>query len=530
MGGDTPGGRESMTAPAAGQAAIQEIVIVGGGTAGWMAAAALAHFRGPAGVRITVVESSQIGTVGVGEATIPPIMDFIRVLGLDEDALVRSCNATFKLGIRFDDWREPGTSFYHPFGQTGHPLQGLEFPAWWLSRYLAGEADRLERYSLMATAAEAGRFTRAVAGHDSPFGQVTYALHLDAALFADFLKAHAIGRGVRRIDARIAGAELAPETGLIAGVRLEDGRLVAGELFIDCSGFRGLLIEETLGAGYEDWRGWLPCDRAVAVQSARAGAPAPYTLSTARSAGWQWRIPLQNRTGNGYVYSSEHLSDDAAAAALLESLDGEPLAPPRILAFVAGRRRRFWIGNCVALGLAQGFLEPLESTSIHLVQRGLALLLRLFPDKHFDQAEQDQYNAMLAFEYECIRDFLVLHYWPSRRDDSSFWRHVRSIEPPDSLKRRIGLFRAHGRIVRADNELFPVQSWLYIFMGQGLVPSRPDPLAQALAPALMQEKLRNLQSLVTGLVGAMPSHADFIAAHCAAGGSPPPRVQRQGAL
>ncbi len=515
------GARDQMAMPTGGSADIRDVVIVGGGTAGWMAAASLAHFLKAAGTRITLVESSEIGTVGVGEATIPPIMDFIRVLGLDEDRLIKHCNATFKLGIRFQDWGEIGRSFHHPFGQTGYPLDGVDFSAWWLSRYLDGGAARLEDYSLMAMAAEAGRFSRPVRGHNSPLSQITYALHFDAALFADFLKGYALDRGVSRIDARIAGAELDPQTGLIKGVRLEDGRLVEGDLFIDCSGFRGLLIEEALGAGYDDWRSWLPCDRALAVQTVRHGPPAPYTLSIARSAGWQWRIPLQNRTGNGYVYCSDHISDDTAAQELMGSLDGEPITAPRALRFIAGRRRKFWSGNCVALGLAQGFLEPLESTSIHLVQRGLALLLKLWPDRHFDPAEQDQYNSMLAYEYERIRDFLVLHYQPTRRDDSSFWRHVRSIEPPESLRRRMELFQSHGRIVREENELFPAQSWLYLFMGLGLKPRRKDPLVQALDSAQVSERLESLRAVVTSCVQAMPSHEAFIAAHCAAksGGS-----------
>jgi tryptophan halogenase len=490
---------------------IQDIVIVGGGTAGWMAAATFAHFLKGRGIRTTLVESSEIGTVGVGEATIPPIMDFIRVLGLDEDRLVKHCNATFKLGIRFQDWGEIGHTFHHPFGQTGHPLQGVDFSAWWLSRYIEGGAPRLEEHSLMAMAAEAGRFARPVRGQNPLLSQITYALHFDASLFADFLKTYAVERGVRRLDAKIGGAELDPETGLIKGVRLEDGRLVEGDLFIDCSGFRGLLIEEALGAGYEDWRRWLPCDRALAVQSTREGPPAPYTLSIARSAGWQWRIPLQNRTGNGYVYCSEHIDDDAAAQALTGSLESDALAAPRALRFVAGRRRKFWTRNCVALGLAQGFLEPLESTSIHLVQRGLALLLKLFPDRRFDQAEQDQYNAMLGYEYERIRDFLVAHYQPTRRDDSSFWRHVRSLPLPDSLQHRIDLFRSHGRIIREENELFPAQSWLYIFMGLGLAPRRPDPAVRGLDPAVIDAHLQALRSSVARSVQAMPMHADFIA-------------------
>jgi tryptophan halogenase len=501
-------------------AKIEQIVIVGGGTAGWMAAASLARFLQSTGVHITLVESSEIGTVGVGEATIPPIIDFIRALGMDEDRLIRRCNATFKLAIKFADWREPGAAFFHPFGQTGYPIEGVDFSAWWLSRCLEGRADRLEAYSLMAVAAESGRFGRPSPDPTSPLSQITYALHFDAALFALELRDYATERGVSRIDAKIAGAELSDRNGHIEAVRLTDGRRIEGDLFIDCSGFRGLLIEEALGAGYEDWRRWLPCDRAVAVQSRRGGPLSPYTLATARPAGWQWRIPLQNRVGNGYVYSSDHIDDEAASKALLGSLEAEPITPPRVLRFTAGVRRKFWSRNCVALGLASGFLEPLESTSIHLVQRGLALLLKLFPDRHFAQAEQDQYNAMLTYEYERIRDFLILHYCASRRQDDAFWRDVRAVAPPDSLAHRIELFTSHGRIIREENELFPAQSWLYIFMGQGLKPRYADPRAGAFAPEELERRLEHLRTLISGAVATMGSHEAFIAAQCAAEGLP----------
>ncbi len=505
-----------MTAPTADTANIGDIVVVGGGTAGWMAAASLVHFLRAAGTRITLVESSEIGTVGVGEATIPPIMDFIRVLGLDEDQLIKRCNGTFKLGIRFNDWREIGSSFFHPFGQTGYPIQGVDFSAYWLSRHLKGNTPRLETWSLMAMAAEADRFCRPIAGHNSPLSQITYALHFDASLFAEFLREYALERGVIRIDAKIASAELKGDTGFIECLRLEDGRSVPGDLFIDCSGFRGLLIEETLGSGYEDWRRWLPCDRAVAVQSERNGPLSAHTLATAREAGWQWRIPLQNRVGNGYVYCSGHIDDDAATQALLGSLEAKAITTPRVLRFTTGRRKKFWNKNCVALGLAGGFLEPLESTSIHLVQRGLALLLKLFPDRHFDEADQDQYNSMLAYEFERIRDFILLHYLPSRRDDSAFWRDVRTIAPPDSLAGRMQLFESHGRIIREENELFPAQSWLYIFLGQAITPRHADPLVRTLDPALVDGNLDNLNTLIARCVSAMPKHEDFIAAHCAA--------------
>lgn len=498
-------------------APLRRIVIVGGGTAGWMAAASLAKFLRNLKCDIQLVESEQIGTVGVGEATIPPIMNFIRVLGIDEDDLIRQTNATFKLGIRFQDWTRLGHSYFHPFGHTGFEMEGIGFPAYWMRQRLAGAAAPLEEYSLQAQAAAHNRFMRPVKAPGSPLEGITYALHFDAALFARYLRTYSEARGVTRVEGKVVKIDLRPEDGFIAALRLEDGRRVEGDFFIDCSGFRGLLIEEALQAGYENWQSYLPCDSAVAVPSERAGAPPSYTLATARDAGWQWRIPLQHREGNGVVYARDFLDDEAARETLLANLAGKPLADPRILRFVTGRRRETWKRNCLSLGLASGFLEPLESTSIHMVHRGLALFIQMLPDRRCEPADVARYNRMVAFEYERIRDFLVLHYATNERRDTEFWRHCAGIDWPDSLRAKIELFQSHGRIQREDTELFPEQSWLYVFTGQGLIPRRYDPLTDLLDPEKMRGALANIHDVIGRVVQTMPHHQAFIDRHCSAG-------------
>ncbi len=495
---------------------IRSIAIVGGGTAGWMAAASLARFLGKLDCKIRLIESEEIGTVGVGEATIPPIIDFIKVLGIDENDLVRQTQATFKLGIEFKDWTRIGHTYLHPFGQTGFEMEGISFAAYWLKMALAGKAARLEEHSLQAMAAEAGKFMRPVRAPNSPLEGITYALHFDASLFARYLRRYSELRGVRRTEGKVSHVSLHAETGFIEALTLESGERVEADLYLDCSGFRGLLIEGALESGYEDWQNWLPCDRAVAVQSARSGPPPSHTLTTAREAGWQWRIPLQHRTGNGYVYCSEFIGDEDARATLLANLDGAALAEPRVLRFTTGRRRHFWNKNCVALGLSAGFLEPLELTSIHLVHRGLALLLQMFPDRHFEPADIARYNKTVTFEYERVRDFLLLHYATTERDDSPLWRHCREITLPDSLKEKLELFRSYGRIAREDNELFPMQSWLYVMTGQGIRPRRTEPLADTLDPAAIAASLDHIRAVIRKCTDAMPMHQDFIDAHCRA--------------
>jgi tryptophan halogenase len=495
---------------------IKSVVIVGGGTTGWMAAASLAHFLAKMDCKIRLIESEQIGTVGVGEATIPPIMNFIKVLGIDENELVRETNATFKLGIEFRDWTRIGDSYTHPFGETGFDMDGVSFQSYWLKMRQAGRAAPLDEYSLQVQASLRKKFMRPIPVPNTPFDKITYALHFDAAAFARFLRRYAEARKVTRTEGKVTSVKLRGEDGFIESLRLDSGDIVEGDLFVDCSGFRGLLIEEALHTGYEDWRSFLPCDRALAIPCQRTGEPASHTLSLARESGWQWKIPLQNRVGNGYVYCSEFISEDAALQRLLGSLEGKPIAAPNPLRFVTGRRKKSWNKNCVALGLASGFLEPLESTSIHLVQRGLAVLLQLFPDKSFQAADIDRYNKIFKFEYERIRDFLVLHYATNQRDDTDFWRHCQALPRPDSLLERIELFQSHGRIQREDNELFPVQSWLYVLLGQNFFPRGYDPMADKLDPRQVEANLANIREVIAAAAEAMPGHWDFIRQNCAA--------------
>ncbi|MEJ1969009.1 MAG: tryptophan halogenase family protein [Rhizomicrobium sp.] len=495
---------------------IRSVAIVGGGTAGWMAAASLVNFLENMNVRIRLVESEQIGTVGVGEATIPPIIDFIRILGIDENDIVRQTKATFKLGIAYRDWTRPGHSYFHPFGPTGVGMGPISFPAYWLKMFLAGKAARLEQYSMQAVAADHGKFMRPVHAPNTPLNKITYALHFDASLFARYLRQYAQARGVERTEGKVQRVTLRPGDGFIESVVLENGAAIEADLFIDCSGFRGLLIEEALKTGYEDWTRWLPCDRALAVPSENAGPPAPYTRVTARDAGWQWRIPLQHRVGNGHVYCSGFVSDEAARETLLAKLEGKPLAEPLPLRFTTGRRKKAWNRNCVALGLASGFLEPLESTSIHLIQRGIAMLLKFFPDRTFEQADIDRYNKIFEFEFGRVRDFLLLHYTHTERE-GAFWEHCRNIPLTDSLQEKIDLFRSHGRILREDTELFPIQSWLFVMIGQNIVPRGYDPLADSLDMRKISANLENTRTIVKQCADAMPMHQAFIDKNCSSG-------------
>ncbi len=484
---------------------IRRVVIVGGGTAGWMAAAVLARQFPSGGIAITLIESAEIGTVGVGEATIPPILRLNRLLGIDEDAMIRATGATYKLGIEFRDWGAIGERYFHPFGHFGADLDGIPFHQHWLC-----ERDRpIADYSLVTQAARAGRFVRPSDDPNHVHSRMAYALHFDAVRYAAFLREQACGQGVTRIEGRIVDVTQ-DDRGHVASVTLSDGQQVAGDLFIDCSGFGGLLIEQTLETGYEDWSHWLPMDRAVAVPCASVGAPTPYTRSTARPAGWQWRIPLQHRTGNGYVYCSEHISDDEATADLLAALDGEAIADPRLLRFTTGRRKQFWNGNVVALGLAAGFVEPLESTSIHLVQRGVVTLMSLFPDTGFDAATTAEYNRLMTREFEEVRDFIILHYHRTRRDDSPLWNHVRTMDIPDTLARRLALFAEHGRLMLDAEELFREPSWIAVLLGQGAQPRGVDPVVAAMDADKRRSQLERIAAVVGRGVAAMPTHAAFL--------------------
>lgn len=497
---------------------IRNIVIVGGGTAGWMAAAAFARVLGPT-YNVTLVESEQIGTVGVGEATVPHIKAFNNLLGLDEAAFVRQTQGTFKLGIEFVDWHHVGDRYIHGFGsEIGHPLGLLPFHQYWIKARHAGWAKPLGHYTLNTVAAPLGRFMTSASDvpPGSPLANIAYAYHFDAALYARFLRSYAEQRGVRRIEGIVETVHRHPENGDVLSVTLQDDTRVAGDLFVDCSGFRGLLIEQALHTGYEDFTHWLPCDRALAVPCEKVGPPVPYTRSTARPAGWQWRIPLQQRTGNGYVYSSAHLSEDEATATLLANLDGKPLGEPRPLRFTTGRRRKCWNKNVVALGLASGFMEPLESTSIHLIQSGISKLLELFPREGLSPVLRQRYNDRLAFEFDRIRDFLVLHYKATARSDSGFWRQCRDMDIPDTLQATLDLFADSGRFYRNGEEMFAEISWVQVMVGQGILPASYHPLVDQVPEVDLKGFLASIEQTLAHCAQAMPPHEAFIARACAA--------------
>jgi len=490
---------------------IQRVVIVGGGTAGWMAAAALSRVMGgDRELSFELVESDAIGTVGVGESTLPQITLFNALLGIDEGDFLRETHATYKLGIEFADWTHPGERFVHPFGYYGLDMQGVEFHHHWLKGRSLGDSTPLQDYSLNIMTGLRGRF-----GHprpdlpNSPLSKMGYAFQFDAGLYARLLRRRAEAQGVRRTEGQVVDVVQDGDSGHVEAIVLDDGRRIAGDLFVDCSGFRGLLIEQRLGAGFEDWSGLLPCDRAWAVPCESGGGRLPLTRATARSAGWQWRIPLQHRTGNGYVYSSAHVSDDEAAATLLAHLDGPALADPMPLRFRAGHRRRAWVGNVVALGLAGGFLEPLESTSIHLVQTGIARLATLFPDRRFAGPEADRFNADMAREYRDIRDFLVLHYQAGQREEP-FWRDVRAVAAPDALAYKLAMFRANGRIFREHDEVFTDTSWLAVMVGKGIQPASYHPAADTLSDEETLTRLAGIRAVVRDTAEALPLQEDYL--------------------
>lgn len=488
---------------------IASVLVVGGGTAGWMVAAALGHKLARTGITVSLVESEAIGTVGVGEATVPHIRAFNAGLGFDEAEFMAATNATFKLGIEFRDWGRIGDSYIHPFGASGRPIGAAEFHHHWIRLHRAGRAAPFDRYSLPVRMSREARFAHPSPDPASFASTYSYAYQFDASLYARYLRAQAEAKGVIRLEGRIVDVTL-DGRGHVAAVTLDDGRRLAADLFVDCSGFRGLLIEGALNSGYEDWTRWLPCDRAWAVPCANIGAIGPYTRATALDAGWAWRIPLQHRAGNGHVFASGFTDEGAALDRLLGQLDAPPLAEPRRLGFTAGKRRRQWIGNTVAIGLSAGFLEPLESTSIHLIQLGIERLLDLFPTADWDPLDAAEFNRLMDLEYERVRDFIILHYCATQRRDTDFWNHVRTMSLPDSLSARMELFRARAVVVKYRQGMFLEPSWLAVYLGQNIIPDAIDPLAAAHDLGDAEAQAAAMLGEVEREAAGLPTHAEAL--------------------
>lgn len=487
---------------------IKRIVIAGGGTAGWMAAGLLSQTLGK-NLDIKLVESDDIPTVGVGEATIPPLMTFHKMLDIDEREFLAEVNGTFKLGISFENWRDKGHKYIHSFGYAGKDCWACSFLHFWLAGKAKGIDYPYGDYCAELLASHKNKFAVL------PNGRMNYAYHMDAGRYAAFLRRRSEKLGVERVEGKIEKVNLNPDNGEIQSLTLASGKQVDGDFFIDCTGFRGLLIEQSLHAGFEDWSHWLPCDRALAVQTESVGEPIPYTRSIAHDAGWQWRIPLQNRVGNGLVYSSRYLSDEQARETLLGNLEGEPITDPKPIQFRTGTRRKHWVKNCLALGLASGFLEPLESTSIHLIQRSLVRFVQLFPASgHMVQSDIDEFNQQTKLEVERIRDFIILHYKVTERDDTPFWRYCRNMEIPAALRQRIDLFSDSARVFKIENELFGEESWIQVMMGQGITPKAYHPMADVMTEKELADFLKKLRQSTEQLVAKLPSHQAFIDYYC----------------
>ncbi len=483
------------------------IVIAGGGTAGWMTAAAIARTLGRT-VSVTLVESDAIGTVGVGESTIPPLVTFNRLLNINEAEFMRATEATFKLGILFDNWKAEGSRYFHSFGLTGKDHWSAGFQHFWLHGREKGHMESYDDYCLELVAALQGKFAHL------PDERMNYAYQLDATRFAKFLRDMATKDGTVRIEGKIAKVELSAENGQIDALTLESGTRIEGDLFIDCTGFRALLIEGALHAGYDDWTHWLPCDSAIAVQTETIRPALPYTRAMAHDAGWQWRIPLQHRTGNGIVYCSRYLSKDAALERLLGNLEGEVITEPNVLRFLTGARRKQWHRNCIAIGLSGGFMEPLEATSIHLIQRSILRLIRMLPAGTVSERDIAEFNQQTDQDMVQIRDFLILHYVVTERRDSPFWRHCAEMDMPDSLKQKIELFRETGRVFRKNEELFAENSWVQVMMGQGIVPRTWHPIAGKLSDDELNRLLTGIRDSVRKTVASLPEHAAYVTQYC----------------
>lgn len=491
---------------------VNNVVIVGGGTAGWMVAASLVNSYKHT-VNFTLVESSEIGTVGVGEATNATIRRFYGALGMSDLDVMKATNATCKLGIEFKNWFTENSTFIHPFGIFGQKVAGIEFHHYWMKLRQQGDTSDISDYSLGAMLAKQGKFTTPSKNPTSELSIFDWALHFDATLFAKHMRLFAENNGVKRIDAKVTKVNVKQENGFIESIVLDNGTLINGDLFIDCSGFKGLLIEETLQTGYVDWSEWLPCDKAVAVQSELVGAPSPYTVSTAHKAGWQWNIPLQNRQGNGLVYASKYITDNDAKALLTSNISGKLMGEPKMFSFTPGRREKAWNKNCIAVGLSSGFLEPLESTSIALVETAIEKIKMLFPDKSMNQGCIDEFNDMTRLEYERVRDFIILHYHATTRDDSPLWNYVRTMPIPDSLQHKITLYKERGHLVKYRWEIFQPASWVALYSGNNIQPNTYDPIVDNFSIDYLKHSFSEMKKSIQTVVDETPTHEEFLKRH-----------------
>ena len=487
--------------------AIKKIIIAGGGTAGWMTAAAITKLLGK-NLEVTLIESDEIGTVGVGEATIPTLLTFHKMLAINEQEFLSAVGGTFKLGISFENWLNMGEKYIHSFGNAGADCWACGFQHFWLRGKQEGKALDYAHYSLETQASLAGRFAHL------PNNKMNYAYHFDASLYAKFLRGIAEEYGIKRVEGKISSVQLNDASGFIESITLESGNIIDGDLFIDCTGFRALLIEGALHTGFEDWSHYLPCDSAVAVQTYKVAPPVPYTRAIAHASGWQWKIALQHRVGNGLVYCSRYLSDDAAKKLLLENVEGETLFEPRVIKYRPGQRRKYWNKNCISVGLSSGFIEPLESTSIHLIQRAIVRLLQNFPQHDIVQKDADEFNKQMSAEVMNIRDFIILHYNATQRTDSPFWRYCKDMAIPESLKHRMDLFRETGRVFFAAFELFGENSWVQVMMGQGIVPKQYHPIVDMMTDKEMEVFLNGVVNNVDNLVRQMPGQEEYLKHYC----------------
>jgi len=493
---------------------VKSIVIAGGGTAGWMAAAALSRMLDTSQVKITLVESEAIGTVGVGEATIPNIATFNKMLGIEEREFMAATNATIKYGIEFAGWTKETESYFHPFGTHGRDMMGMSFHQFWRKMHALGKAERLENYCATAMAAKQGKACLPSRDPKSLMSTLSHAYQFDAGLYAAYLRKFSERNGAVRMEGKITDVDVDSESGFIKTLHMDNGESLSGDFFIDCTGFRALLSEKVMGTPFRDWSHWLPCDSALAVGSEKQTDTPPYTRATARQAGWQWQIPLQHRTGNGHVYCSSYLSDEKAGETLLHTLETSPLGAPKQLRFKTGQRERMWTKNCLALGLSGGFLEPLESTSIYLIQAGISRLLALFPDSGFNTTEIDEYNRLMDMEFAQVRDFLILHYVANERHGEPFWDYVRNMSVPDSLTRKIELFKSRGRFFRYEGDLFTETSWVAVFLGQNVLPQSYNAIVDGMPERDIDAALNAIKSELDRDIPHMPSHEEFLSRYC----------------